>query len=76
MTQVVGPDPIALIPIRDRFAAHAEALRPGPDGAFVAIYTIGPDPRHFASSRAAIAERNIRAGTRELRVGSVYSSIP
>ena len=36
---MVGPDPIALIQIRDRFAAHAEALRPGPDGAFVAIYT-------------------------------------
>jgi hypothetical protein len=46
MTQVVGPDPIALIQIRDRFAAHAEALRPGPDGAFLPIYTITTSLRH------------------------------
>jgi hypothetical protein len=32
-------------------------------GAFVGIYTIGPDPRHFASSRAAITERNMRGNT-------------
>ena len=37
--------------------------RPGPDGVFVSIYTIGPDPRHFASSRAAIEERNMRGNT-------------
>ncbi len=37
--------------------------RPRPVGAFVAIYTIGHDPRRFASSRAAITERNMRGNT-------------
>ena len=30
------------------------------DSAFLGIYTIGPDPRHFASSRTAIKERKLR----------------
>ena len=41
-----GPDPTALIRIRDRPAAQAEALAPQPDGVFVRIYTITAILRH------------------------------
>jgi hypothetical protein len=55
-----GPDPNALIQIRDRLAAHLEALAPTARWCICPIYTIGPDPRRFASSRAAIEEPHTR----------------
>ena len=43
-----------------RLVIHAEALAPEARWCVVPIYTIGPDPRHFASSRAAIEEPHMR----------------
>ena len=36
-----GPDPSAVIQIRDRLAAHVDAPAPGPAGAFVPMCTSG-----------------------------------
>jgi hypothetical protein len=44
-----GPDPSAVIQIRDRLAAHAEVRRPRPVGAFVSICTIRSG--HHAAGR-------------------------